>query len=278
MHHASRTSRAPARRGMTFLEVVFASVLLALVAGSMFAAFAFIFTSQAREQARLGAFEVANRLILSYLDDSTKMPDSNKTLDYGPPEALQRFRWQYKEEPLTLYEVAGENRDQSRQSPLSNDRFKRVTVRVWLSEYSGGSPNFEGTSVQATVTRMLDPIAPRNPDSYMNMIQSPEGLQKLVEQLMGTNQSGNVVTRGGLPGAGQNRQGIRPGEAFNRGGQGGPPGGRQGGQFNQIGGGPRGGPGLNQGGVRPGLGLPGSATGTQPGRQGGNGRQGGSGR
>lgn len=258
----ARTSRVASRRGMTFLEVVFASVLLALVAGSMFAAFAYIFTSQTREQARLGAYEVANRLILSYLDDSTKMPDQNKTLDYGPPEAQQRFRWQYKEEPVQVYEVAGDQRDSSRQSPLSNDRFKRVTVRVWLSEYSGGSPNFEGTTVQASVSRMLDPIAPRNPDSYMNMIQSPEGLQKLVEQLMGNQQSGNVVTRGGLPGAGQNRGGIRPGDAFNRGGQGGRPG--LGGQTGA------------QGGPRPGQGLPGPRPGQSTGAQGGN-RQGGNG-
>lgn len=264
---ARTPSRVASRRGMTFLEVVFASVLLALVAGSMFAAFSFIFTSQTREQARLGAYEVANRLVLLYLDDSVKMPDPNKTLDYGPPEALQRFRWQYKEEPVQVYEVAGDQRDSTRQSPLSNDRFKRVTVRVWLSEYSGGSATYEGTNVQATVTRMLDPIAPRNPDSYMNMIQSPEGLQKLVEQLMGNQQSGNVVTRGGLPGAGQGRPGIRPGDAFNRGGpglggQGGRPG--LGGQFGA------------QGGPRPGLGLPGQNTGAQGGnRQGNNGGRGG---
>src|SRR5207248_8622364 len=114
------------------LEVVFATAMLAIVAGALFGVFDFAMASEAREQHRLGAAELANRLVLNYLDNPSGMPDPHKLIEYGPSEAPSKYRWEYVEEPVRVVEAAGDQRDKSRESPLKNDRFRQVTVRVWL--------------------------------------------------------------------------------------------------------------------------------------------------
>lgn len=212
------------RRGMTFLEVVAATALMAIVAASIFGVFGFVAASQSRDMQKLAAMEVANRLILAYLDDPVNMPDPNKTVDYGPPEAPLRFRWDYREEPVVVVEAAADQRDRTRQSPLTNDRFRQVTVRVWLSEQSGGARRPDVSTPMATLTRMLDPVAPRNPDSFMNMLQDPRGFEELMRRMMGV-QGGSTLNTGGgqegrrgstarpLRGGG----GLGPREAFQQG-------------------------------------------------------------
>lgn len=257
-HPAQR--RPIVRRGMTFLEIVVASAMLGVVAAAMFGVFSFVTASQWREQRRLAATEVANRLILQYLDNPTDMPDAGKTLDYGPPEAMSRYRWEYKEENVALVEAAPEQRDANRVSPLDPNRFLQVTVRVWLSEHSGGSRSPEPGTPSATLTRMLDPVMPRNPDSYMNMLNDPAAFAQIMQSFMGFNNRGGggttVTVGGGLQNRQQvrNQQGsVRPNQAFRQGrqrsglqangraGRGGRAGGQMGGQGAGQGGGRDGG-------------------------------------
>jgi type II secretory pathway pseudopilin PulG len=192
------------RRGMTFLEIVAAAALLAVVATTIFSTFGFVTGSAGRDTQRLAAAEVANRLMLAYLDDSTHMPDSHKTVQYGPSEAPMLFRWEYREEPLSLIEIAEDQRDQTRSSPLPKDRFLYVTVHAWLSEQSGGSRSPDANTPQATLARMVDPVMPRNADSYMNMLQNPEGFDNLIKTMMG-------IRGGGGGGGGPARPGAKPG-------------------------------------------------------------------
>jgi prepilin-type N-terminal cleavage/methylation domain-containing protein len=172
------------RRGLTLLEVVFAVALLAVVAATATSVLGFVAAAQLRERQRLAATEVAHRLVLNYLDDPTEMPDPSRPVEYGPPEAPARFRWDYTDEKVRLIEVAGDRRIQ-RQGPLNPDRFRQVTVRAWLSEESGGSRFPEGNTPIAVVSRMIDPIAARNPDSYMNMIRNPRYLERMMQEFMG---------------------------------------------------------------------------------------------
>jgi hypothetical protein len=72
----------------------------------------------------------------------------------------------------------------------------------------------------ATLTRMVDPVWPRNPDSYMAMIKNGGDLQNLIEVFMGmgkvsipasTNASGFERTAGGLKAHDAvNRSRVRP--------------------------------------------------------------------
>jgi hypothetical protein len=170
---------------MTFLEVVFAVAMLGVVAASLFGAYGFAIAGETREQRRLGAAEVANRLILNYLDSPSGMPDPSLPVKYGDPPRPLLFRWEYFEEPVRVVEAYGDRRDRARESPLKNDRFRQITVRVWLSELSGGSRYWEASTPSVTISRMLDPVAPRNPDSYMAMIKNPSDFQRLIEAFMG---------------------------------------------------------------------------------------------
>lgn len=242
--------RSP-RRGMTFLEIVVATAMMGVVSAAIFGVFGFLTNEQWREQRKLDATEVANRLVLQYLDNPTGMPDSRKTLEY-PLGSGNKYRWEYSEDQVRLDEVAPEQRDQQRQSPLSPDRFMQVTVRVWLSEDSGGARTPDVSTPAATLTRMLDPVYPRNPDSYMGQLNNPTDFRRIMEAMTGFNAGGAMVTTGGgLQGRGprgpqngpqggtrpqRGEQGtVRPGDAFGRGRQqasqrGGPQGGRFGGQ------------------------------------------------
>jgi prepilin-type N-terminal cleavage/methylation domain-containing protein len=244
------------RPGLTFIEIVVAVALLGVVSAAMFGVTSFAAGMQLRQQRMLACTEVANRLMLQYLDEPTKMPEAPKVAEYGPVQTPSHFRWEYREEPIELIEANADARDQSHSSTLPTDRFRQVTIRVWLSEDSGGSRFPDESTPTAVLSRMIDPLYPRNPDSFMNMLNDPAGFQQFMGSMMGF--QGNTVSRGGLPGGqnqngqrgGRNGQGrgqggpggINPGQAFNRGpGRGGFPGGNFGG---------RGGPG-GTGNARP---------------------------
>ena len=220
--------------GMTFLEIVVATALLGVASAAMFGTFGFATGMQLRQQRTLACAEVANRLLLEYLDDSTKIPALPKTATYGPPGAPARFRWEYREEPIQLIEANADARDQTRASTLPTDRFLQVTFKVWLSEESGGSRFADESTPTFTLTRMLDPLYPRNPDSFMSMLQNPQGFQEFMNKMMGfngtttrgnqlagngqTGQNGQRGQRGNGQGRGQfGPGGVNPGQAFGRG-------------------------------------------------------------
>lgn len=261
------------RGGMTLLELVLAVALLGVVAASVAGLFGFVTSTQLRERQRLAAAEVAHRLVLSYLDDPTALPDPSLPVEYGPPEAPARFRWEYREDRVRLQEVNGDRRDMTRQSPLNPDRFLVVTVRVWLSEESGGARYADGTAPMAVLSRLIDPVAVRNPDSALNTILGNErGRERWIQNMMGLmggpaqplagngqrgSAQGQSQAQGGARTGPGNRQGMAtPLQAFRRG-----PGG-MGGQLvpmSQVGNAMQGRP--------PGFGIPGAV----PGGQGGGG-------
>lgn len=156
---------------MTFIEVVCAAALLALLAAMIMTAFNSMIRGQQRQGHRLAATELCNRLILQYLDDKKSLPSPGLPISYGP----DLFRWSIAESPVTLVharpEVAAERESRN---ALTLDRFKAITVRVWLASESGGSDSGEGGVVGATLTRLIDPIAIRNPDSTANLARNPQ--------------------------------------------------------------------------------------------------------
>ncbi len=166
---------------MTFLECVAATALLGLAAATLFGLYDGLIANQIRQQRRLGAAELANRLVLMYLDDPVGMPDQSKALAYGP----DLYRWELREQPLILMEAEPEGRDRNRPSPLPLDRFTEVMVHVWLSEHSGGTRDGTGGTPQAHLSRMFDPFAFRNPDSIEAQFKDPVRWQRYMEKLMG---------------------------------------------------------------------------------------------
>ncbi len=224
-------ARPNSRRGMTFLEVVVATAMFGVVAAAIVGVFSFTVGTQLREQRNLACAEVANRLVLAYLDDKTKMPDPHKTVEYGPTDTPMKFRWEYREDPVSIVEANRDARDKTREpSPLRADRFRQVSIHVWLSDESGGNvvPT-EGTP-QFTLTRMFDPLYPRNPDSFMATMMSPAGRTQFFDVMQGKYTDGGTapkIQKGSRPTIGSSGNGrVGPSDAFGHGRRGGRTGGR----------------------------------------------------
>jgi len=177
-----KSVHARSRRGLTFLETVAATAILAMIAATVLSGFNAMVGGQKRNQHRLGAAELANRLVLQYLDDQDALPSSTLPVEYGG----ERYRWLLRETSVALTpsrpEVAAER---EAFSTLSLSRLKAVTVQVWLGEESGGSFSIEPGTPTATLTRLVDPTAIRNPDSIDNIIKNPESAAKFIQQFTG---------------------------------------------------------------------------------------------
>jgi type II secretory pathway pseudopilin PulG len=180
-----RGHRSRARRGISFLEVVFATVILALTVATMAATVNAISGQQGRSRDLLNCAELANRLVIQYLDDRKALPSEDLTLPYGDDE----FRWKMSVTRVesTLDPTVERNLEefQNRQSGASPDRLKKVVITVWLSEKSGGSYLANQGAPQSTLVRVVDPYAfmRRSPDSLQNLMEN--GTDELLNQLLG---------------------------------------------------------------------------------------------
>ncbi len=176
----------PARRAMTFLEVVFAVAILGLVAASVTSAFAFITARQNRERQFLACAELGNRLILQYLSDDTALPSDALPIEYGH----ERFRWRLAKGPVDLTEPpkpeAPEAPAAAPRSP-NYDRIEYVRVTVWLGEESGGSRGLDERVPSVALTRIVDPLGvlTRNPDAVDAFLKSGSRLQELMNRIVG---------------------------------------------------------------------------------------------
>lgn len=170
------------RRGTTLLEAVLATVLLGMVAATLASAVAFMTASQRRSQQRLGAAELANRLMLQYIDDQDAMPSSALPIEYD----IDLYRWMIEVSPVefTMTEPAVEQETSSVGSGINFQRIRLVSIKVWLGEDSGGGRGFSTQHPNAQLTRLIDPLALSNPDSLQTMLDTPGGMERLFERLI----------------------------------------------------------------------------------------------
>jgi prepilin-type N-terminal cleavage/methylation domain-containing protein len=199
-----RRSERPARsaRGMTFLEVVFAVAILGLLASTLIGAANYMMGRQRYEQRTLASMELANRLILQFLDDRDAMPDPAEPLFYGGDE----FRWNLVEVPLTFRPTKPPPVREGSRASTAFDNFRMFTVRVWLSNRSGGSVEPSAAVPHAAVSRMYDYKALwRNPDTLEYLLKSDAGRRRLMDD-------GSTAPMG-LPGRSGERSGSDAGKS-----------------------------------------------------------------
>jgi prepilin-type N-terminal cleavage/methylation domain-containing protein len=185
------------RRGVTLLETVAATAILSVLAVTVISAINGMNSSQDRHSKQLAAMELANRLLLQYLDDPKSMPGEGMPIASGN----NRYRWRLEKKPVTLTparsEVAAER---ATRSTLTIDRIELIGVSVWLSEESGGSYAPNSRVPFAQLARLADPIADayRNPDSAQYMLSTDEGKRRLLDRFRDVG-SGGLMQRGQTP-------------------------------------------------------------------------------
>jgi type II secretory pathway pseudopilin PulG len=159
-------------RAFSLLEAVLATAMLGLATVMILSAVSHVWSAQTRQQQLLGAAEVANRVILIYMDDDQQLPPRTRSIQYGP----HYYRWELRAAPVEVELPSGVSGDVSRRVNDQAMRYVReLRVRVWLSEengQTGGSYTPTGRTPQVTVTRLWNPMVPTNPDSFRKFFSS----------------------------------------------------------------------------------------------------------
>ncbi len=189
-----RLPLAVRRRGSVLLEVLLASFLLAMIAMTITSVQSFVHRSNTVHQQRLGAYEVANRLMLQYLDDQDAFKGLNRYYDDG------RFfyTWELEELPLKIDAPADSVMDAPREG---SGRNAADTLRLLIIRVNEGRPDGAGGAIAgeqlAELRRVHSPLAlmTRNPDSAAWMLSDQARSMALMQRLM----SGGMNP--GLPGA-----------------------------------------------------------------------------
>ncbi len=176
------------RRGFSFLEAVMAAALLGIIAASIFGAMGYAMSEDRYDEARLGAAEVANRLIISYLDDSTSVRKLPDTIDYGH----FTYRYDFDVETVRIEEPNRNLRDSNGQPgavPAALVRLKEVSATVWLDE---GRPETmaPGSSPGVRINRLVNPIGYRGSDSTERLMGDGERIGELMKLLTGFEDAG----------------------------------------------------------------------------------------
>lgn len=172
-----------ARAGTTFLEVMLSVALLAVVATMIMTAIGNMFTAQIQERQTLAAAELSNRLMLQYLHDKRTLPQAGLPVEYG----ANRFRWELTERSVKLEFARQEALSARAQNSAGLTGIKAVTFRVWLSEESGGSSFYEDGAPRFMLSRIVNPVALRNPDSIDHMLKDPDLYREFIQNFTGAN-------------------------------------------------------------------------------------------
>lgn len=177
-HRASRPGPM-ARRGVTFLEVVLGAVLLALVAGTLAGFMSSLELARTRQARKLGAAELANRLVIIYMNDKKQLPSRTLPIEYGS----DLYRWS-----LDVTRARAKLSDSARAegvgSTVGIDGLELVRVDVWLAEDSGGSFADDPDVPRFTLVRLLDGLIPKNPTAFRKKLEDPDEQQEFIESLI----------------------------------------------------------------------------------------------
>lgn len=130
---APATARRSARcaPGLSLLEVVLSVVMLTGVATSIMSAIAYVERSDARDKRRLAAHEIANRLVLQWLDDSKAMPEPHLPIAYG-----DRYQFFFELSVTPVVMELNQRQNNSEAALQGLDRYRLVAVRVFDSDES----------------------------------------------------------------------------------------------------------------------------------------------
>lgn len=166
------------RRGLTLLEVVAATAMLAGLASIVLGAVSYMESASARERHRLQAMEVAHRIIAQYIDNPDLLPDESTPIQH----AESYYRFTIEEEVLMQEQEAGSKirratargKNQLSVEEALPQMLNRITIKVYLDD--PGSTVVDSSRPIAELMRIFNPITGRPEDVVL------AELLKLVER------------------------------------------------------------------------------------------------
>lgn len=183
---ASATNRRSPRRapGLSLLEVTLAVVMLTGVATSIMSAIAYVERADARDRKRLAAHEIANRLVLQWLDDNKQMPEPWLPIAYG-----DRYQFFFELSVTPAIMELNETQGHGETTLQGLDRYRIVAVRVFDADETDPRRPVRGPEL-ALMWRIYDPSAARNPDAIKRFGENPENVLELINLILGGGGSG----------------------------------------------------------------------------------------
>lgn len=163
--------------------------LLGILGGAIFGVLGYAWRIEVEARQTLAAAEIANRVLISYIDDPTspeKLPD---TIDY---EQIS-YRWSIDVEPTVIRDAhpgARVNRDGSPETQEALESMERVTITAWLDDGTAGSVA-PGRTPTFTLERVINPFQYRGNDTLERLLADPQRQNRLLEQMMGVNGGGS---------------------------------------------------------------------------------------
>lgn len=166
------------RRGLTLLEVIAATALLAGLASIVLGAISYMEGATTRERHRLQGMEVAHRIIAQYIDNPSLLPDDSK-----PIQQAESFYFYRLQEDVLVQEQGAEGeirrRTAKRKQDLSVEEalpamLNRLTVRIFLDDPT--NPVVEAGRPLVELVRVFNPITGRPQDIVI------EDLLKLIQR------------------------------------------------------------------------------------------------
>jgi type II secretory pathway pseudopilin PulG len=191
---STRRPHRRARRGSTLIEVVCASLILAIAITMIVGAITAVTSADLRARQQLEGLELANRLLLQFLDDKEKMPSQQTHINQG----MGTYRFKLTETPVKLsYPDNSIFETPSNQTTASAiDQTKLISVTVWAG-VPDGLGGYRAGEQMATLARIHNPLSliTRNPDTMARLAANPEQLLayilRLVEQRQAEGGSGS---------------------------------------------------------------------------------------
>jgi type II secretory pathway pseudopilin PulG len=208
-----RTKPARAsRKGMSLLEVVLASLLVALVVTTVVGGMTAVVQQDLRQRAKIDALEVGNRLMLTYLDDaeSIKEMEGKHVMQGGKP-----YVFAFRETPVSINLPSGGLLIAAGDGP-AKDTFRQsvlLTVNVYQA-LGNDQQGYQPGELLCTISRPYHPLAiiTRGNQDAMMRNMTPENAIRLFSSLTG-GAVGNTKPAGGKP-SGAGRGGAVVGSEF----------------------------------------------------------------
>jgi len=166
------------RRGISLIEVIMASVLLTVIASAVVGGITTVVTADSRNQQRLESLELANRLLLQYVDDQDAMPSEATHITQGQGV----YRWTIRTSPvvLTMPQASVIDKPVAGAGANTIDKVRFLAVSVYAGVPDGMGGYAYGERV-CTLTRMHHPLSIiyRNPNKLASIAGDPEALIRI---------------------------------------------------------------------------------------------------